>query len=108
MIRREKEFKEISAKLELTSQQLLDLQKRALASNEEIKRLRERESIWENEKQRLQEALRENETLNTRLELSRKGLDQDAQRLQSLIAEKDEEIKVKYMGENYLFFSNYG
>ena len=94
LLRRERELKEISAKLETTSQQLDDLQRRGISANEELKKLREKEVKWEAEKRRLQELLNEAETQNARLEVYRKGLDGDQQRLHLALSEKDSEIKV--------------
>lgn len=119
-MQRERELKDISAKLEATSHHLEELQRRGLVSTEELKRLREKEAYWEAERRRLQvkwvysenvscvavvpleanvtlmlqDALSEAETQNARLEVRRKGLEGDQMRLQVALGEKDEEIKV--------------
>ena len=54
MLRREKEFRELSSKLDLTSSQLEEFQRRSEVASEEIRELREKEVKWEVERRKLQ------------------------------------------------------
>lgn len=50
-------MKELSSKLEMTSQQLDDLKRRGTASEDELILLKEREARWEAERRNLQVGL---------------------------------------------------
>ena len=53
-MRRERELKDLANKLDQTQQQLDDLKRRGMTSNEELLIYKEREATWEIERRSLQ------------------------------------------------------
>ena len=95
-MRREKDVREISSRLESSSKQLEEMRRRGSSSEEEASRsLREMEKRSGEERRRAREAAKEAEAQVARLEAQKKGLAAEQVRLQTSIAERDAEIKVR-------------
>ena len=96
LLRRERDAREMSARLEASARQLEELRRRGSSSEEEAARsLREAEKRAGEERRRAREAAKEAEAQVARLEAQKKGLAAEQVRLQAAIAERDAEIKVR-------------
>ncbi len=94
LLRRGREMKDISTRLDSTSRQLDELRRQGSSSEEETRSLRAKEKKWEEERRRLAEAAREAEAVAVRLEVQKKGMAAEQARLQAAVGEKDAELKV--------------
>ena len=110
LLRRERDAREISARLEASARQLEEMRRRGSSSEEEAARsLREAEKRAGEERRRAREAAKEAETQVARLEAQKKGLAAEQVRLQAAIAERDAEIKVRILQVviDFNFLSSY-
>ena len=101
LLRRERDVREISSRLDSSSKQLEEMRRRGSSSEEESARsLREVEKRAGEERRRAREAAKEAESQVGRLEAQKKGLAAEQVRLQTMIAERDAEIKVRIFKRN--------
>ena len=102
LLRRERDVRDISTRLEASSKQLEEMRRRGSSSEEEAARsLRESEKRAGEERRKAREAAKEAEAQVARLEAQKKGLVAEQVRLQSMIAERDAEIKVSVKDNVY-------
>ena len=95
LLKRERDMREISSRLAASSKELEEMRRQGSSSEEEATRsLREMERASGEERRRAREAVQEAEAQVARLEAQKKGLAAEQGRLQSVIAERNEEVKV--------------
>lgn len=100
LLKRERDVRDISSRLEASSKRLEEMRRRGSSSEEEATRsLREMEKRTGDERRRAREAAKEAEAQMARLEAQKKGLAAEQIRLQTAIAERDAEIKVRIILE---------
>ncbi len=98
-MKREKELKQLTKRLKLTTSQLEELNKRRLSgdsSDEDDARLRQVES----EKRLLQSELKDVEAQYSRLEAAKRNFEGENQRLLTALSDKETEVKVSTL---YIF-----
>ena len=87
-------MKDFASKLDSTSRQLEELQRKRFSADEKTNSMRDKEDRWNEERVKFQDEIREAESHITRLEIQKKGLVSEQARTQGAITEKNAEIKV--------------
>ncbi len=91
LLRREREHRDLSSKLDASQQQLDELRRRGAAAVAATEAHRDRESRWESERRSLQEAAAEAEAQSARLDVARAALEGDQRRLRMALDDKEAE-----------------